>query len=67
MKYAWIGILIAIYIIWLIATIKDMYDTFSFFKFRYAISRMEIYSYVFIIAHVMAVFLYSWGLYFGFE
>ncbi len=65
MKYLWIIMLIIIEVIWLIATIKDVYDQLTgFWKFPYCLKFMEWYSYVFIIGHLSLVFWYSLALYF---
>ena len=64
MKYVWLIMLIILYVIWLIATIKDVYDRLNgFWKFPYCLKYMEWYSYAFIILHLLFVFGYSLGLY----
>ena len=61
MQYVWIGMLITIYIIWLIAVIKDVYEEIKhgFYKFPYCLEYVEWYSYAFVIAHLFTLFIYS--------
>lgn len=64
MKYIWIVMLIIIEVIWLIASVKDVYDRLNgMWKFPYCLKHMEIYTYAFIIFHLVVVFGYSLGLY----
>ena len=65
MKYVWIAMLIILYVIWLIATIKDVYERINgFWKFPYCLTFLEWYSYLFIIGHLSLVFWVSFALYF---
>lgn len=64
MKYIWLVMLIIIEVIWLIATIKDVYEQINgMWKFPYCLEFLEWYSYAFIIVHLVVVFGYSLGLY----
>ena len=67
MKYLWI-IMIAIFVlIWSVASIMDIIDTFSFFKFKYAFDHLKEYSAVWLTIVVFGIFIYSFMLYVGVE
>ena len=61
MKYVWIIMLIIIYVIWLIATIEDVYTEIKdgVYRFPYCLEHLELYSYAFIMAHLFTLFIYS--------
>ena len=60
MKYVWIVMLIIIYVIWLIAVIKDVYEQITgFWKFPYCLAYLEWYSFIFVVGHLLVLFLYS--------
>lgn len=60
MKYVWIVMLIILYVIWIIATIKDVYEQINgIWKFPYCLKFLEWYSYAFVIAHLFTLFIYS--------
>lgn len=64
MKYVWIVILAISDLIWLICTIKNIYDTIrTGYKFRYIIDYIEPYSKSFFITHLVVFAVYSFALY----
>lgn len=64
MKYIWIVMLIIIELIWLIVSIKDVYDQLNgLWKFPYCLNFLKFSTYAFIIGHLLFVFVYSVALY----
>lgn len=63
MKYIWIIILAISDLIWLICTIKDIYDTIRVYKFSDVIDYIAPYSKAFFITHLVVFALYSFALY----
>lgn len=64
MKYLWIVMLMILYSVWLIATIKDIHCHIKgIWKFPYWLNFLEWYSYLFIIGHLLFMFGYSVLLY----
>lgn len=59
MKYIWIVMLIIIYIIWFIASLKDFIKTAKQIKIKYIFDSLEEYTTVFIILHLALLFVYS--------
>ena len=59
MKYIWIVILIIIYIIWFIASLKDFLKTARQFKAKYILDSIEDYTAAFIFVHLALLFGYS--------
>lgn len=59
MRYVWIVMLIIIYVLWLIAVVKDVYEGIGYHYKMFKCLYLEWYSYVFVIMHILALFLYS--------
>lgn len=67
MKYLWIIIIAIFVLVWSIASIIDIIDTFSFFKFKFAFDHLQEYSAVWLALVVFGIFIYSFMLYVGVE
>lgn len=63
MKYIWIVMLIIADIIWLIASVEDFIKTARRFKIKYIFIALEEYTVVFILLHLLALFIYSLSLF----
>ena len=64
MRYVWIIILVILDLIWLICTIKDIYELIrARYKFYCIICYTELYSKAFFITHLVVLALYSFVLY----
>ena len=59
MKYIWIVMLIIIYVIWFIASLKDFIKTARQFKTKYILDSLEEYTLAFILFHLLGLFCYS--------
>lgn len=59
MKYIWIIMLIIVYIIWFIASLKDLIKTAKKIKIKYIFDSLEEYTVVFIALHLALLFGYS--------
>ena len=59
MRYIWIIMLIIVEIIWFIFSLKDFIETARRFRLKYILEALEEYTVVFIIIHLLALFLYS--------
>ena len=64
MKYIWIAMLIVIYIIWFIASFKDFIETIKQIEIKYVWDSLEDYTIFFIVMHVLALFSYSFAMFF---
>ena len=59
MKYIWIVMLIIIYVIWFIASLKDFIKTARHIKTKYILDSLEEYTLAFILFHLLGLFCYS--------
>lgn len=59
MKYIWIVMLSILYLIWLIASLKDFIKTAKYIKIKYIMDSLEEYTVLFIIVHLALLFGYS--------
>lgn len=59
MKYVWIIILGIVYLIWLIAVVKDIVETVKLFKLKWVLIELEDYSKGFLLIHLFILFGYS--------
>ena len=64
MKYIWIVMLIIAYIIWFIASLKDFIKTGKQIEAKYVWDSLEDYTIMFIVMHVLALFSYSFAMFF---
>ena len=69
MKYIWIIMLVIIEIIWLIHTIKDIYDTNRIFNWRFVFEHLYNLTQAWILLHIVvpivSLFIYSMGKFFN--
>ena len=59
MKYIWIVMLLIIYIIWFITSLKDFLKTARYFKPKAIIDHLQDYTFWFILVHLLTLFSYS--------
>lgn len=66
MKYIWIVMLIIAYAIWFYATVENVYNEIKYgiYRFPYCLTVLRWYSNVFVLTHLLSLFLYSAWLYF---
>lgn len=63
MKYIWIVMLIIAEIIWFIASLKDFIKTAKRLSIKRVLNSLEMYTVVFIILHLLSLFIYSLSLF----
>ena len=63
MKYIWIVMLIIAEIIWFIASLKDFIKTAKRLTIKRLLNSLEMYTVVFIITHLLTLFVYSLSLF----
>ena len=63
MKYVWIVMLALAYIFWSYKSIKDIWETFRFFKLQYVLDYLSGLTILWIVYHVIIIFGISLGMY----
>lgn len=63
MKYIWIVMLIILYMIWFIASLKDFIKTAKRIKIKHILDSLEEYTVVFILVHLALLFGYSFAVF----
>lgn len=64
MKYIWIVMLVIVYIIWFIFSLKDFIKTARHIKIKYILDSLEDYTELFILLNLLFIFAYSLILFF---